>query len=108
MDFKAMWSAGVIINNRDDLDTKERITLLAIARHADDKGRCFPRRKTLMKFTGLGVTATIAAIKGLVAKGLITSEERKDDEGQKSNLYTLLFSLDCPIATQSEGGTRRD
>ncbi|EKT0164483.1 hypothetical protein QDF31_000488 [Escherichia coli] len=101
MGYKAMWAARAIIKSRDDLDTKEAFTLLAIAEYADDKGVSFPRRKNLMALTKLCSRATSAAIAGLVEKKLITSEERKDNEGQKSNLYTLCFSLnveDHPIA----------
>ncbi|EET7254170.1 helix-turn-helix domain-containing protein [Escherichia coli] len=93
MGYIAMWAASAVIESRDDLDTKEAFTLTAIAKYADDNGKCFPMRKTLMAYTKLGKTATTAAIAGLVAKGLITSEERNDDKGQKSNIYTLLFPL---------------
>ncbi|MBF5317018.1 helix-turn-helix domain-containing protein [Escherichia coli] len=94
MGYKAMWAAYSVIESRDDLETKEAFTLVAIAKHADDNGKCFPGRKALMKGTKLGDRSTTAAIAGLVAKGLITSEERNDDKGQKSNMYTLLFPLD--------------
>lgn len=93
MGYMAMWAASSVIESRDDLDTKEAFTLTAIAKYADDNGKCFPGRKTLMTYTKLGKTATTAAIAGLVAKGLIASEERNDDKGQKSNMYTLLFPL---------------
>lgn len=91
MGFKAMWAASAVIESRDDLDAKEAATLLAIAKYADDNGRCFPGRKTLMKLSKWGDRSTTAAIAGLVDKGLITSDERKDDKGRKSNMYTLLF-----------------
>ncbi|EEZ5468064.1 helix-turn-helix domain-containing protein [Escherichia coli] len=105
MGFKAMWAASAVIEGRDDLDTKEAFTLTAIAKYADDNGKCFPGRKTLMTYTKLGKTATTAAIAGLVAKGLITSEERNDDKGQKSNMYTLLFPLDVSDPLPRDGST---
>ncbi|ELL8314696.1 TPA: helix-turn-helix domain-containing protein [Escherichia coli] len=105
MGYKAMWAASAVIESRDDLDTKEAFTLTAIAKYADDNGKCFPGRKTLMTYTKLGKTATTAAIAGLVAKGLITSEERNDDKGQKSNIYTLLFPLNESDPLPPDGST---
>ncbi|EER7646079.1 helix-turn-helix domain-containing protein [Escherichia coli] len=105
MGYKAMWAASAVIESRDDLDTKEAFTLTAIAKYADDNGKCFPGRKTLMAYTKLGKTATTAAIAGLVAKGLITSEERNDDKGQKSNIYTLLFPLNESDPLPPDGST---
>lgn len=105
MGYIAMWAASAVIESRDDLDTKEAFTLTAIAKYADDNGKCFPGRKTLMTYTKLGKTATTAAIAGLVAKGLITSEERNDDKGQKSNMYTLLFPLDVSDPLPRDGST---
>ncbi|HFI6707530.1 TPA: helix-turn-helix domain-containing protein [Escherichia coli] len=105
MGYIAMWAASAVIESRDDLDTKEAFTLTAIAKYADDNGKCFPGRKTLMTYTKLGKTATTAAIAGLVAKGLITSEKRNDDKGQKSNMYTLLFPLDVSDPLPPDGST---
>ncbi|EIQ2176815.1 hypothetical protein LUT65_001235 [Escherichia coli] len=105
MGYKAMWAARAVIKSRDDLDSKEAFTLLAIAEYADENGRSFPRRKKLMALTKLCSRATTTAIAGLVAKGLIKSEERKDGEGQKSNLYTLLFPLNVSDPLPPDGST---
>ncbi|EJE3344126.1 helix-turn-helix domain-containing protein [Escherichia coli] len=106
MGYMAMWAASSVIESRDDLDAKEAATLLAIAKYADDNGKCFPGRKTLIKLSKWSDRSTTAAIAGLVAKGLITSEERNDDKGQKSNMYTLLFPLDVSDtpSTSFQGG----
>ncbi|HAW1028248.1 TPA: helix-turn-helix domain-containing protein [Escherichia coli] len=104
MGYIAMWAASSVIESRDDLDAKEAATLLAIAKYADDNGKCFPGRKTLMKLSKWGDRSTTAAIAGLVDKGLITSDERKDDKGRKSNMYTLLF----PLKVEDTPSTRCD
>ncbi|HDD9174155.1 TPA: helix-turn-helix domain-containing protein [Escherichia coli] len=106
MGYKAMWAASAVIESRDDLDAKEAATLLAIAKYADDDGKCFPGRKTLIKLSKWSDRSTTTAIAGLVAKGLIASEERNDDKGQKSNMYTLLFPLDVSDtpSTSFQGG----
>lgn len=67
MSIKAMARAW----NVPDLNTLERLTLLALADFADDDGDCWPSTETLAARVIAGEEEVVAAVEALAAKGLV-------------------------------------
>lgn len=61
---------GKIFDN-SDLPPGERFTLLALADHADDSGRCFPSIARLAKGTGYNERAIQGHLKTLERRGVV-------------------------------------
>ena len=73
------------------LSSPERMTLCALAFHADREGACFPSRGTLSKETGLSVRHIARALGSLEGRGLITRERRWTQAGDPdSSLYRIM------------------
>lgn len=92
--YNPLRAALKVIADREDLDFKEALTLIAIASLADNKTwQATPTCREVMQITKYTSKNTFAgAIKGLVSKGLIASKPRTDDHGGRlGNQYTLLF-----------------
>lgn len=71
-------------------DSAAKLTLLAIARHADSDGKCWPSVKRISDITGLSASTIKRKLKVLEALGLVKHQRRKGDNGRNSsNIYTV-------------------
>lgn len=73
-----------------ELPTSEKMTLLAIARHADDHGRCEISSAMIAYLSGLKRSTVFKCLSALEGKGLLSREERAG----KSTVYTVNI-LEC-------------
>jgi len=69
------------------LKATPRFVLVALAEHADDKGRCYPSIARLARRTGLSERAVQSSIKRLCAAGFINVELNAGKRG--TNVYVL-------------------
>jgi len=74
-------------------DQDEFWLMCHIAKRIGSNMACFPSNKTLCKDTKWGMTKMQAVKKSCVSKGLISMSERKNDNGQTSNLYKITNSF---------------
>lgn len=78
-----------------ELDPKahyERLLLLALAHHADRRGRCWPSHNRLAQMTGMSRRSVLRYLAELETLGLIRSEQRtRADGGKSSKMYVLLL-----------------
>lgn len=84
-----------IIGNPNKYDKNELLAYVAIGYYANKDGECFPSYEGVAKIMRTSRTTAVKAIQGLVEKGIIKLENRKEDEKKKeltSNLYTLVSS----------------
>lgn len=76
-----------------ELSTTQKMVLLALAKHADSKGHCWPSQQTLMRLSSLSRRAVQKALDDLDEMGVIEVRRRCDDSGRRtSNLYVIDFS----------------
>jgi len=73
-------------------DPQAKLVLLAIARHADKRGSCYPSAARLMVVTGLSKASVYRKISYLERHGFIRVTRRGKDGKKTSNLYHLLLS----------------
>ena len=73
-------------------DPQAKLVLLAIARHADKRGSCYPSAARLMTVTGLSKASVYRKISYLEKHGFIRVTRRGKDGKKTSNLYHLLLS----------------
>ena len=73
-------------------DPQAKLVLLAIARHADKRGSCYPSAARLMVVTGLSKASVYRKIGYLEKHGFIRVTRRGKDGKKTSNLYRLLLS----------------
>ena len=73
-------------------DPQAKLVLLAIARHADKRGSCYPSAARLMAVTGLSKASVYRKISYLEKHGFIRVTRRGKDGKKTSNLYRLLLS----------------
>ena len=73
-------------------DPQAKLVLLAIARHADKRGSCYPSAARLMVVTGLSKASVYRKISYLEKHGFIRVTRRWDTGKNTSNLYHLLLS----------------
>lgn len=79
---------------RDDLGASEKLVLLALAKHADDAGVCFPSVATVCECTGMKERGVQGAIKRLAALGAI---QVKWNAGRRGvNVYTITPARNAP------------
>lgn len=72
------------------LSSKAILVYCCLMRHAGEKLKCFPSRKTIANECGIGVTTVDRALCELVSAGLVQKENRKNVIGGKtSNMYYL-------------------
>lgn len=75
----------------EELTIYEVMTYIALKKYANGANQCTPSMETIAKVARASVTTTKKAIKGLINKGYLISENRYDAEkGQLPNLYTVL------------------
>jgi hypothetical protein len=60
-----------------DLPHVEKLVLFALATRVDDNGECWPSLATLRKDTGLAQRTVQYRLRSLVARGLVSCEERR-------------------------------
>lgn len=88
MSYKAMDA----VFDADIDDGLAKYVLLAIAKHADDQGECYPSGERLAKLTGLSRRTVLRKI-GWLEKAGYLSIKRRTKEGKKtSNLYGVTLS----------------
>lgn len=73
-------------------DPQAKLVLLAIARHADKRGSCYPSAARLMVVTGLSKASVYRKISYLEKHGFIRVTRRWGEGKNTSNLYHLLLS----------------
>ena len=73
-------------------DPQAKLVLLAIARHADKRGSCYPSAARLMAVTGLSKASVYRKISYLEKHGFIRVRRRWGTGKNTSNLYNLLLS----------------
>ena len=73
-------------------DPQAKLVLLAIARHADKRGSCYPSAARLMVVTGLSKASVYRKISYLEKHGFIRVTRRWGTGKNTSNLYNLLLS----------------
>jgi len=73
-------------------DPQAKLVLLAIARHADERGSCYPSAARLMVVTGLSKASVYRKIGYLEKHGFIRVRRRWGTGKNTSNLYHLLLS----------------
>ena len=73
-------------------DPQAKLVLLAIARHADKRGSCYPSAARLMVVTGLSKASVYRKISYLEKHGFIRVTRRGKDGKKTSNLYQLILS----------------
>ena len=72
------------------LKPNAKLVLLALADYADDRSQCWPSYETLADKCDISRTSVYNAIKDLKLAVLIRVTQRREDDRQLSNLYTLL------------------
>jgi DNA-binding PadR family transcriptional regulator len=83
-------------------DPQAKLVLLAIARHADKRGSCYPSAARLMVVTGLSKASVYRKISYLEKHGFIRVTRRGKDGKKTSNLYRLLLSQSETKQSHSE------
>lgn len=83
-----------------------KLVLLAIADHADDKGKCWPGLSGIAKKCRLSQRAVISNIEQLQQLGLVQKQIRYYESGaQRSNLYILSLKNTVIDSPPGEGYT---
>ncbi len=71
---------------------RERVTLLALAKHADGEGVCHPSHGRLAGMLGVGRRTVMRWLGALEERGLLAVEKRRrKDGGRSSNSYRLML-----------------
>ena len=73
-------------------DPHAKLVLLALARHADKQGRCYPSAKRLAELTGITDRTIYRKLNTLEDLGLIERKRRMKDGRKTSNGYTLILT----------------
>jgi DNA-binding transcriptional ArsR family regulator len=73
-------------------DPHAKLVLLALARHADKQGRCYPSAKRLAELTGITDRTIYRKLNTLEGLGLIKRKGRMKDGRKTSNVYTLILT----------------
>ena len=89
-------------------DPQAKLVLLAIARHADKRGSCYPSAARLMVVTGLSKASVYRKISYLEKHGFIRVTRRGKDGKNTSNLYHLLLSHTETKQSQGEPITSQE
>jgi len=78
--------------DREDLTIYEKTVYIVIARYVNGENKAFPSYETIAKKGSMAKVQAMRVVKSLIQKGLLKKEARKnkDNEGSRSNLYTLL------------------
>jgi hypothetical protein len=80
-----------IVLEDQELGAVDVLVYLALAKHADDEGTCWPSLATIGKVARCGRTAALKSIATLEAHGYLKRKNRfRPDGGVTSNFYQLL------------------
>ena len=86
------WAVGVF--EVIDIPSPERLILLLICRHHQDKtGECYPSYDTLAQQSGYNRRTVIRHVKSLKSSGLIAVKKRRSKGHQESNQFVLFGSF---------------
>lgn len=67
-----------------------KLVMMAVAKHADEKGVCWPRVRTLAEFCGISSRTVQRHLKEFERAGLITIQKKyRADGGQTANVYCI-------------------
>ena len=88
MSYKAMDA----VFDADIEDGLAKYVLLAIAKHADDQGECYPSMERLARLTGLSQRTVLRKIGWLEKAGYVSIRRRTKAGKKTSNLYSVSFS----------------
>ncbi len=80
---------GLIDDHGADVGPHALAVFLALARHADRAGRCWPSLARLAALTGMGRGKVIKSIRCLEKRGLLSKAPSQNPQGP--NVYTLLL-----------------
>jgi len=76
---------------KSDLSTRARIVFMYLSYRSNKENTCFPAIKTIARECGMGVSTVKRALNDLLENGYVQKDPRfRDDNGQTSNLYTLV------------------
>ena len=78
-------------------DAIGKLVLVAIAKHADEKGQCFPSASRIALLANTTRRTVHRKINELKEDGLIAVKARGKDGKKTSNLYTLCIGTQRPI-----------
>lgn len=85
----------------------EKMIMLELADHANTKGVCWPKQKTIAERTGIHRVTVNRILRKLEGSGLLTQEQRRRNGFQRSSMYrlsigTVLYlssaALPCDVA----------
>jgi hypothetical protein len=75
------------------ISATEKVVLLALADHANDRGECWPSVSLLMQRAYVGERTVQRSLQSLENSGFIVRERRQRENGSDtSNLYRLIFT----------------
>ena len=84
------------------------LVYIALAKHADAEGVCWPSMATIARLARVGRSKAFEAIKHLEARGYLTRNARfRPDGGVTSNVYRLTPSLARPVLNARRDGRAR-
>ena len=88
------WHFTIIENDFFDdnrLNPTERLVFFSLNYYANVKtGICWPSYESIAKKSGISARSVIRATKNLAQYGYINIEKRISENGQKTNVYTIL------------------
>lgn len=71
-----------------------KLVMMAVAKHADEKGMCWPRVRTLAEFCGISSRTVQRQLKEFERAGLITIQKKyRGDGGQTANVYCIALPV---------------
>ena len=85
MSYKAMDA----VFDADIEDGLAKYVLLAIAKHADEQGECYPSMERLARLTGLSQRTVLRKIGWLEKAGYVSIQRRTKAGKKTSNLYSV-------------------
>lgn len=91
---------------KEPLTDGEKLTLMALADHADDDGECWPGQKYLAEKCGTTDRTIRRRLKTLQDKGYITREHRQREDGSRtSDLIVLAMRTETSGRTEANRTT---
>lgn len=67
-----------------------KLVMMAVAKHADENGMCWPRVRTLAEFCGISSRTVQRQLKEFERAGLLTIQKKyRGDGGQTANIYCI-------------------
>lgn len=71
-----------------------KLVMMAVAKHADEKGVCWPKVRTLAEFCGISARTVQRQLKEFEQAGLITIQKKyRADGGQTANVYCIALPV---------------